>query len=258
MNTHTNVKEIYMVSKEVVLKLLKEQGEKGITTKQIANIFRFKKIGSTSKIIWYLKKDGFNINYDTEKKAYVLENSDKVIKQMPTKNALQVITKNDSQTTSENEQQKDFSIYTPTTHKNDKSKKELVLQCLTAFEANGVSALEIAKHTGIMLKNICFHIYSLRRYNNYKILFKEGRYYLSSKSDHIKNISKHLLAPTEEAPNLFEALNDKRLVQGIEKINAEDRASYIDLLKKIIYYRKCALGMLDTTQLLEDMNLGKI
>jgi hypothetical protein len=116
--------------------------------------------------------------------------------------------------------------------------------------------LELSKCSGVSIKNICFHIHDLRN-NGVKIKLNEGRYCIQAGSKHpLYNKGTKELPLINETADIELILGDKRLLKGINKIQPADLPTYMDLLKKIIYYTRCALAMHETTSMLESLTIG--
>lgn len=79
-----------------------------------------------------------------------------------------------------------------------------------------------------------------------------GKYILNSRGVKTRKPTTGVPTDTNLVDNL---ISDKILFSGINKISPADRAAYVDLLKKIIYYKKCAQSMLETTSILETFSI---
>ena len=124
----------------------------------------------------------------------------------------------------------------------------IVLSIIKSNSKEGATAEMIAKGVPIKKHNVCGHIHTLRK-DGHKINMHNGRYFLKK-----ENINASSYSPKRERidnDSIFNSIADKKLIAGINKINPEDIETYLDLLKKIIYYTKCAESMIATTQLMD-------
>jgi biotin operon repressor len=230
------------------LAMLKKQGEKGISTEEFGKKFGFQNPGSISKTIGQLRATGYDITYNKDNAVYVLKNN----KADTVESA--------SVTPIEEEPKKDAS--TPSTYA---TKKELILEALLEAGKEGANVEYLAKMSGVNQKNVCFHVHSLRKIDGCKISMIEGRYILKNrpkKPSALQQFPSDVVPPEIEGrasiEELFSSISDRSLIAGINKINPEDRRSYLELLKKVIYYKKCALSMLETTNIINSINVGVI
>lgn len=230
------------------LTFLKRRGDKGVSTAELANKFGFERVGSASKLISQLRKDGHNIQHDPEKGVYILI-KDISIKEFVEEIAEDIIEKN-SKTPKENSTTSDEALYFRIS-----TKKEKILECLLRSGPNGATPIDLSKVSGVTIKNICFHIHALRK-DGYKIHLDGGRYIIRSSRNHPSyNKGMKSLQVPEFPVEVASLLGDKRILM-IEKIREEDLPTYIGLLKKIIYYTRCAIAMHDTTLFLENLKIG--
>jgi biotin operon repressor len=241
-----------MARRDQVLAFLKERGSGGVSSEEIASKLGLELAGSACKIINRLRKEGYEITHN--QKIYTLiSQPSKASPGTPPLNQIADIAV-PPQTEAKADQKPDMLADTIKT----KSKKNKVLEYLLAQGTEGASASDITKHSGVAEQSICFQIHVLRKGGN-KIIHQDGKYFLKKVQDSI--YGKALRANVTSAANdpqakLATALNDPKLLSGINKINPEDRTSYLDLLKKIIYYRRCALNMLETTEMLNNITIG--
>ena len=232
------------------LTFLKRRGDKGVSTAELANKFGFKIVGSASKLISQLRRDGHKIQYDSEKGVYILIKDISIEKPVDEIAADTVEELNkipeDNGTTS------DEALYFKIS-----TKKEKILECLLRSGPTGASPKELSKISGVVEKNICFHIHALRK-DGYKIRLDDGKYIIRANRNHPSYDKGTKSLPISEFPvEIASLLGDKRILM-IEKIREEDLPTYIGLLKKIIYYTRCAIAMHDTTEFLENLKIGGI
>lgn len=228
-----------------LLQKLRRAGEKGLTAKQIANIFGMKLRGSSNKIINQLRKEGHEIVQEEKNSPYVLkESKNKKIEEF---NEDDVDTLVDELVEDEAEE------------KETLPKKEQIFKLLQENINKGVSKEKIASYANISEKTVSYHIHTLRANSGYNIICSNGYYILKSKKKYNRTQKKEF-KPEKEQPSeeqkIEEALNDKELFLGIQLINQDYRQNYIDLLYKIIFYRKCAKALLDTNKILNGTGDG--
>lgn len=109
------------------------------------------------------------------------------------------------------------------------------------------------------MNNICFQIHALRK-EGYKIVLENSRYIIKKGQGHPlygKNLPAGATSAVDEShAQLASALNDSRLLNGIKKIHEGDRATYLELLRKVVFYRRSALNMLETTEMFNNFAIG--
>lgn len=236
-----------MTRQEEVLKLLKKRGSKGVSVADIAEKFGFARSGSSSKIISQLRQDGHNIDFDTEASVYIIRSEKET---SPTDDGVinSVLSNNKA---SKEDAPHDDDLFHRVANKKDK-----ILEYLIRAGKDGGDPSELSKYSGVGSKNVCFHIHALRK-DGHNILTKEGRYIIrkNSRNPHY-NIGTQDLPGSEIPVDLIELLGDKRLVNDIHKLRREELPVYIDFLKKIIFYTKCALAMFETREMLETLSIG--
>lgn len=219
------------------LEFLRERGNKGVSAEELGEKFGFKISGSSSKLINQLRDAGHNIISDRKLGVYILKE----------KNAK--ISKESDTTTIDNSLFKALG------------KKDRVLECLQRAGTEGASAEELAKHAGIEEKNIAYHIHALRNKDGKKIFLVEGKYCLKApKNNKSASYGKGLedLPEVTESTNFVSIIGNKRLSDGIDKVRPEDKAAYLDLLKKVVYYSKCALAMLEASEMINSITIGDL
>lgn len=236
-----------------ILEFMRKRGANGVSSEEIAKKLGYVHANSSSKIISQLRAAGHQILFNKDTRRYTLV-EEKESEEVP---AMEVPTNPESTPSSvDPSEAKFFKIL---------NKKDKILQYLIRCGKNGADCEELGKVSGVSPKNVCFHIFALRRKDMHKITFKNGRYYIkgaannplynkgtndlpisgSKGSDEFKTIS-----------DLESILGDKRLVRDIGKIRQEDLRTYMDYLKKILYYTQCALAMFDTYKLLDTLTRG--
>lgn len=240
-----------MTRQEEVLKLLKKRGQKGVSAVEIAEQFGFVHSGSSSKIIGQLRQAGHDIIHDNEASVYILRAE-------TTSKDTDFIEKGHNPETEhfkEYVQEEDVPDDDNLFHKLA-SKKDKILEYLIRAGKAGGDPSELSKYSGVGSKNVCFHIHALRK-EGHKILTKEGRYFIRKNSRNPNyNIGTQDLPLSEIPVGLMDLLGDKRLVNDIHKLRREELPVYIDFLRKIIFYTKCALAMYETREMLETLSIG--
>lgn len=232
------------------LTFLRKRGDKGVSTADLSHKFGFERVGSASKLISQLRRDGHKIQYDPEKGVYILIKDTPIeppVEEVPEEelNDTEGSTEGDGATTDE---ALFFKIST---------KKEKILESLLRSGPSGATPKELSKISGVNEKNICFHIHALRK-DGYKIRLNEGSYIIRANRNHPSYDKGTKGLPNSEFPvEIASLLGDKRILM-LEKIREEDLPTYIGLLKKIIYYTRCAIAMHDTTEFLENLKIGGI
>ena len=241
------------------LKYLRKRGADGVSTEELGEKFGFKHSGSASKIINQLRANGHTIEHDRERGVYVLtkeapdtENSDAVDAELEEIVDGAVDASNDTEEDPGKNDASDDAIFYKASSKKDK-----ILQYLIKAGKRGGNPAEISKYSGVGSKNVCFHIHALRK-EGHKITTKEGRYFVRANHRNPQYNSGTQDLPVSEIPvTLLELLGDKRLVTDIHKLRREELPTYVDFLKKIIFYTKCALAMYETREMLETLTIGE-
>lgn len=224
-----------MPRQEEILDLLKSRGEEGFSVKEIASSLGYKNRVSVNKAVWLVKKEGHDVYFDKSRKVYVLNGSKA---HSPNRPDLTAATK----------KRRNFV---------KESIKELLQE---SSSSGGCTPKELAQAAGIKEKNVCYHIFSLRHKDNMKIVLNKGKYILKSRSNNssvivrprtdVKSSTKEVNPINDNRSALEKELNDKRLLNGLSVIQSEDMDSYLDLLKKMVFYRRCAIGLLETTEMI--------
>jgi len=221
------------------LEVLREKGTDGISCADLSAHFKFKLPTSASKIITRLIKEGHNIKHDKIRKVYVL------LSQKSSKKS------EDIENTSEDIGE--ISLRTPL-------KKELVYQCLENSGSKGATSTEISEYAGIETHSVCGHIHTLRKNpaNNIKTI--NGTYILKKgkrNNTPTKSYEPSQASPNNPAQDLDKTIGIKVLLKGAERVLPEDLDGYMALVKKVIYYGKCAAAMIETNDVLENINVGE-
>lgn len=236
-----------------ILSIMRKRGEKGISSEEIAKELGYTHVTSSSKIISQLRAAGHRVLFNKDSKSYTLVEKKESKKEVP---AVEVSNTQGSASSSINpDEAKFFKI---------SSKKDKILQYLIRCGKKGADCEELGKISDVSVKNVCFHIHALRRKDMHKITFKNGRYYIKGfdKNPLYNKGTKDLPVASSKAPgigsipDLEKVIGDKRLIRDISKIRPEDLPTYMDYLKKILYYTKCALAMFDTYELLDTLTIG--
>jgi biotin operon repressor len=220
---------------EQTLDLLRKKGRKGVSSTELAKKFKFKLEGSSCKIIKQLREEGHDIHRDKVRGVYILI-QEKVSEE--TGNSKKVV---------------------DVPHLKTYGKKDKVLECLLKAGTGGTSTEEIAEYAGIDYKNVCSHIHSLRHTNFQKIENKGGLYFLTVPQKSLTPNKGINLTPVNQDNNpidLDKAIGIKTLLKGADNISLEDLPGYMSLVKKVIYYGKCAAAMLETNNVLESLTIG--
>lgn len=247
-----------MDKKTKTLQLFKKREGKGVTTLELARKFGYNNRNSASKLIWLLRQEGHEIDYDNKKGIFVLISNNKTNSKKTSKPVI---------TSSENN-----NIKSPAEliGLNNDTKKGIVYNMLINRGKEGASVEELAVKAGLKKENVCYHIHVIRRDVGCKINMINGRYIIKNRN--IPTNESNNTSPSKESTfytmsaaykskditisdpdNILNKIGNKKLVMGIHSIRQEDLESYLDLLKNIIYYTKCAESMLETTQLLNEV-----
>lgn len=239
-----------MHTNDKILNILRDRGEEGISSKDLAKKFNYALIGSVCKPINQLRAAGHNIISDRATGVYRLCEKDTGIQSEEKSTQDNPESQNESVGTDNSETP--FDVKLP----KKAGKRERVLEHLIRSGDNGATPAELSKWSGVHVKNICFHIHDLRNSGN-KIKLNEGRYCIQASSKHprLNRGTKNLPVPNDIA-DIELILGDKRLLKGIKKIQPADLPTYMDLLKKIIYYTNCALAMHNTIDMIESLTIG--
>lgn len=232
------------------LTFLRRRGDKGVSTAELAKKFGFERVGSASKLISQLRKEGHNIQHDPEKGVYILIKDTPIEK--PVEETATETIEELNEVPEENGTTSDEALYFRIS-----TKKEKILECLFRSGPSGATPKDLSRISGVMEKNVTFHIHSLRK-DGYKIRLDDGKYIIRANRNHPSYDKGTKGLPVSEFPvEIASLLGDKRILL-IEKIREEDLPTYIGLLKKIIYYTRCAIAMHDTTEFLENLKIGGI
>lgn len=244
-----------MTRQEEVLKLLKKRGSKGVSAAEIAEKFGFVRIGSSSKIIKQLRQIGHDIRFDTSASVYILTSEKSPSDDWDDSIGSKVIEKSLRDSVSKENAEEDLPLDDDLFHRVA-NKKDKILEYLVRAGKVGGDPSELSKYSGVESKNVCFHIHALRK-DGHKIMTKEGRYFIRKNSRTPNyNIGTQDLPVSEIPVDLIELLGNKKLVNDIHKLRREELPVYIDFLKKIIFYTKCALAMYETREMLETLSIG--
>lgn len=231
------------------LTFLKRRGDKGVSTAELAQKFGFERTGSASKLISQLRKEGHNIQHDPEKGVYIL------IKDTPVEPQVEEDTEDTLNEVDDSSKEANGVTTDEALYFRISTKKEKILECLLRSGPAGATPNELSKISGVAQKNVTFHIHALRT-DGYKIRLNEGKYIIRANRNHPSYDKGTKGLPVSEFPvEIASLLGDKRILM-IEKIREEDLPTYIGLLKKIIYYTRCAIAMHDTTEFLENLKIG--
>jgi biotin operon repressor len=223
-----------------LLQQLRKVGEKGLTSKEMSKFLGLKLRGSSNKIVNQLRREGYNIVQKDKNHPYVLkeENSKKI---------------ENSDIVHESAEDEEI--------KENKNipKKELILKLLKNNINKKVSKKVIASCATISEKTVSYHIHTLRANGEYNIYCTNGYYILTNKKKYNKHIENKPIPQEEqhsEEQEIEKALNDKYLFEGIRLMPPDCLQNYLDLIQKIIYYRKCARALLDTNKMLKRIGDG--
>jgi biotin operon repressor len=236
-----------------ILKLLRRRGEKGVSSQDIADKCGFSRIGSSSKVISQLRAIGHNIEYDKERSLYVLNKKSDPAEEVIPEDAgeFQLTPDDDLPITEDTTVDPTDAIFFKISGKKDK-----IREFLLRAGAKGASPRELSKCSGVMLKNICYHIHSLRK-SGEKITLKEGKYIIrANRRNPLYDKGTGDLPDSDIPVEVVELLGDKRLINSISKVHPEDLPVYMEHLRKVIYYTKCALAIIETNELLETLTIG--
>lgn len=240
------------------LTFLRRRKDKGITTAELAQKFGFERSGSASKLISQLRKDGHQIEYNPELGVYILiqDTSRKVSTKKITEDVEEVVVEVDEGEAVAEEEENTATADEKLFFKVS-TKKEKVLECLLRSGPAGATPAELSKISGVLERNICFQIHTLRK-DGYKIRLNDGKYIIRANRNHPSYDKGTKGLPTSEIPvEMAGLIGDKRILM-LDKIRPEDLPTYVGLLKKIIYYSSCAIAMHNTTEFLEKLTIGGI
>ena len=253
-----------MDRKDSLIASLRKKGEEGMSSKAIAKKFGYSRTDSSSKMIFLLRRDGYNIEYNTERQVYVLiEKAD----EEPSEETDEVTEVTSEETpevdhTGEDtpEEEEDAQIIDTGRPGN---KRTAVLSVLLKNGKEGATPKELAKRAKLRVANICYHIHALRKKDGLKIENIDGKYYLKSRKIRLNGkavspSSNGSAEPLTDEDQLIELINDKELVRGLKIIQPEDLPYYLDLIKKVIYHRQAALSLVKTAELLTKLDPSKI
>ena len=233
-----------------ILEILRKSGENGISAQDLAKKFKFARVNSICKPINQLRLRGHNIANDRNLGVYILYENDNNSHESQLK--VDPITEpiNGTADITESDAPSDAKFLKMA------GKREKVLEYLIRSGENGAKPIELSKYSGVSVKNICFHIHDLRKSGNH-IKLIEGRYCIQAGKKYPRyNKGTKDLPLTNDTADIELILGDKRLLKGIKKIQPADLPTYMDLLKKIIYYTNCALAMHNTIDMLESLTIG--
>lgn len=236
------------------LRYLRESGAKGVSTEEFSKIFGFKYQNSVSKVIRQLRALGHAIEYNKDTGVYVLIEEAEV--------------KTSDGGVADNSVLGDREIYEEnpegnTDNANDESfsfrvacKRDKVLEFLTRAGKMGASLADLSKYSGIKTGGIGYHIHALRKMGH-NISNKSGRYFVRANNKNPKYNTGTKNLPISDIPvDVLALLGDKRLINNIPKLRKEELPTYMDFLKKIIFYTKCALAMHETRDMLDTITIG--
>lgn len=251
-----------MARADEVFALLKKKGQDGATATDIAKRFGFKVNGSACKLIIQLRSQGHNIQ-NLNGRYTLINDAEHKIETPTIEDAVEPDTTPSNKLSDIKPDQELNSVPVTTIPDSNPTftstrKYERVLETLIHYSETGATAAELAKYSGVEERNICYHIHTIRKNGN-KIDLREGKYIL--KKLHGQTSVRNLPMTVTQAefdPNakLAAALNDNRLYKGIDKVSPEDKSTYMDLIKKVVYYRQCALNLLETAEMLNTKIMG--
>lgn len=234
-----------MDRKKTTLQLLKKRGDKGVSTEELAKKFNYGNRNSASKLMWLLRADGHKIQYDKGKGVHILKENNKKIyhTEVRSKDMIETIKK-------DSENSDDIRIKSPAelAGMRPDTRKALAYNMLVSRGKEGATPEEIANVSDTKRDNVCYQIHALRRDIGCKIEMVSGRYILKNRN--LPTYGSNAIT-VSDSDNILNKIGNKKLVMGIHKVRAEDQEAYLDLLRNIIYYTKCAESMLETTQLLD-------
>lgn len=234
---------------EEALGYLRDSGAKGVSTEELSKKFGYKYTNSVSKVIRQLRAMGHAIDYDKYTGVYVLIDEADVTGETSDSAVPEVFEENPADDPGKTEEE---SFFYRVACKRDK-----LLEYLTRAGKEGGSPADLSKYSGIKPKGICYHIYALRK-KGHSITNKGGRYFIraSNKNPKYNTGTKNL--PVSDIPvDVLTLLGDKRLINNIHKLRREELPTYMDFLKKIIFYTKCALAMHETHDMLDTITIGE-
>lgn len=236
------------------LKLLRKRGGTGVSSEDIATKFGFKRKGSASKLINQLRAQGHYIKYNKKDGVYILytRKHEQAPPSAPKVHLEDIVTDNEIPAEDNNTKASDDALFFRVAGKKDK-----VLELLLREAPKRVSGIVLAKYAGVMPKNISPHIYALRHTDGHKIISERGYYSIKGNKKN-KNYGKGIdnLTPSHLSVEVASLLGDKRLISDIHKLNPGELPTYMDFLKKIIFFTKCALAMYETDSMLETITIG--
>lgn len=236
-----------MQRKTLTLQLLKKRGEEGVSTEELAKKFGYNSRNSAGKLMWLLRRGGHKINYDKKNRIFVLVNG-KITNDVK-KSLKKVNQKGSIKDDIDNIDDTDIVIKSPAELAGvpPNTKKGLIYNLLVSRGKEGATPEELSKCSGTKRKNVCYQIHAIRKSIGCKIEMVKDKYTLKS-----RNVSSYgsNTVTVSETDHILDKIGNKKLIMGIHKIRPEDHESYLDLLKNIIYYTKCAENMIETTELL--------
>jgi biotin operon repressor len=240
---------------EEALKYLRESGAKGVSTEEFSKKFGFKYQNSVSKVIRQLRGMGHAIEYNKDTGVYVLIEEANLTDET-TKGSVpvdgEIYEENpEGDTEGDTEDAKDESFAFRISCKRDK-----VLEFMTRAGKDGASLADLSKYSGIKSGGIAYHIHALRKMGH-NITNKNGRYFVRANNKNPKYNTGTKNLPISDIPvDVLALLGDKRLINNIPKLRKEELPTYMDFLKKIIFYTKCALAMHETRDMLDTITIG--
>jgi len=221
------------------LDILRERGANGIKAEELSTKFGHVIPGSVSKLITLLRAKGHTIISDRAV-GYVLTKENIITEAPRVKRPY-----------NRKEKPAEDSGGTVPEHK-----KYQILEVIRAAGAAGSNPSDLAKVAAIKERSVCYHIHILRK-EGHSILFKGGMYVLKGskrvRPPESSPVSANVQNDAVDLKDIADTIGNKRLIQGINKIKNADKPAYVDLLRKIFYYTRCATAMLDTNVYFETL-----
>jgi biotin operon repressor len=233
-----------------ILKFLRKIGEKGVSSQDIADKCGFARAGSASKVISRLRAQGHDIEHDMKNHIYTLR--EKPAKVIPEDTGEVEHTSSEVPLVIETtKNETDDAVFFKVSGKRDK-----IREYLLRAGAKGATPKELSKCSGVKTTNVCSHIHSLRKEGD-KIALHDGRYIIrANRKNPIYDKGTESLPNSDIPVEVAELLGDKRLIGSINKVAPADLPVYLEHLRKVIYYTKCALAVIETSALLETLTIG--
>ncbi len=236
---------------EEALNLLRENGAKGVSTEVFSKKFGYKFQNSVSKVIRQLRALGHAIDYNKDTGIYVLIDEATPTDET-TKGSVPVdgeIYEESPESGTDDTKEESFSFRIA-------SKRDKVLEFMTRAGKEGASIADLSKYSGIKTGGIAYHIHALRKMGH-NITNRNGRYFVRANNKNPKYNTGTKNLPISDIPvDVLTLLGDKRLINNIPKLRKEELPTYMDFLKKIIFYTKCALAMHETRDMLDTITIG--